>query len=82
MELIGKLMDQIVALAGIASPLIGGKISADASNASAEIANQAVLRGQLIELLKDPDVLRAIRRVRPEKPAVDASTLPEVGAQP
>lgn len=67
MQLIGQMMEQIVSLAGIAAPLVGGKISADASLDQARETNRALVRGQLIELLRDPEVLRSLRGTRPPR---------------
>ena len=52
MELIGKMMEQIVALAGIASPLVGGKITADATAQAAAIANKAQLQALVADIVK------------------------------
>lgn len=91
MQLIGQMMEQIVALAGIAAPLVGGKIAADADLGQAREANKALVRGQLIELLRDPEVLRALRGARPPRkpeptpeptPADDVLGVAPLEAQP
>lgn len=62
MDLISKLMEQIVALAGIASPLVGGKITADAAQGQTDAVNKAALQQGILQALQNPEVLKAIKQ--------------------
>lgn len=66
---VDMLFQALLGLGNLASPLIGQKIGVDAAARATEENNQALLRAQLIELLRDPQVLNAIRSVRPARPA-------------
>lgn len=65
---IDMLFQALLGLGNLASPLIGQKIGTDAAARATEENNQALLRAQIIELLRDPEVLRTINRARPERP--------------
>lgn len=63
MDLIKAMMDQIVSLAGIASPLIGQNLGNRATQQQNDAANKAALQAQVIQLLKDPAVLGALQNI-------------------
>ncbi|MFA6240149.1 MAG: hypothetical protein WC655_04425 [Candidatus Hydrogenedentales bacterium] len=67
MEVISSLSE---ALISAAAPLIGAKITADKETKAAEIASKTLLRQSLIEALRDPEVLGAIKEglALPSKP--------------
>lgn len=63
------LTQSLLGLAGLAVPGIEKKIDYDAAAGAARSQNDAVLRGQILDLLRDPEVLKALGRVRAPKPA-------------
>ncbi|MCC6797697.1 MAG: hypothetical protein IT366_21470 [Candidatus Hydrogenedentes bacterium] len=78
------LTQSLLGLAGLAVPGIEKKIDYDAAAGAARSQNDAVLRGQILDLLRDPEVLKALGRVRAPRPAAPpadspGADLPEVG---
>lgn len=75
---VNQLMGMVVQLAGIASPLIGQHADLQAQQDVANTAAKAQFRTQLIEMLRDPAVLDAMRAGTPQLPVRPVAPRPVV----